>query len=256
MENTYLDQLLLLAKGRSLPHAIIIQSKNSEFIKDYLKEFLANAMCASKDGKPCKKCSDCIKIEAESHPDVKFIEPEKDAGPIKIEHIRDIREDAHIISNEGGYKFYIITNGERLTVQAQNAFIKILEEPPKNVIFIICTEFLSSLISTVRSRCQVFKCLEIENLSDSAENLAKEFVEAILNKDKIKMLFLGGEISNDRIFFKQIVNKIIELLIKSSGKAVLKINLIEKLDVLKSLIEMAERNVNFNLLVCALCAKM
>ena len=252
----YLQQLQLLAKNHTLPHAIIIECKNFASIKDYLKEFLEIAMCTAKDKKPCKKCPDCIKIESDSHPDIKFIEPEKDSKSIKIESIRSIREDAYIISNEGGYKFYIITNGELLTVQAQNAFIKILEEPPKNVVFIICTEYLSALISTIRSRCQTFKCLEDENLNDDVENLAKDFVEAILDDDKIKMLSLGAKIPNDRIFFKRLINIVIKLLIKNGDKDFLKESLVERLDILKSLLEMSEKNVNFNLLVCTLCAKM
>ena len=256
MENTYLQKLLLLAKEHTLPHAIIIEGKNFTFIKNYLKEILQNAMCTAKEEKPCKKCRDCVKIEAGFHPDVKFIEPEKDSKSIKIESIRYIREDAYIISNEGGYKFYIITNGELLTTQAQNAFIKILEEPPKNVIFIICTEFLSSLISTIRSRCQIFKCLEDEDINSSAEKLGTDFASAVLNGDKIKTLSISGKIPNDRIFFKQFINVVIGAIIKNCGKFSFKENLVEKIDVLKSVLEMSEKNVNFNLLVCTLCAKI
>ena len=90
----YLQQLQLLAKEHALPHAMIIECKNFASIKDYLKEFLAVSMCTAKDKKPCKKCPDCIKIESDSHPDIKFIEPEKDSKSIKIESIRNIREDA------------------------------------------------------------------------------------------------------------------------------------------------------------------
>jgi len=256
MENTYLQKLISLAREHALPHAMIIESKNYVSVKDYLIEILENAMCKGNGKKPCEECSDCIKIKAGFHPDVKFIEPEKDSKSIKIESIRNIREDAYIVSNEGGYKFYIITNGELLTTQAQNAFIKILEEPPKNVVFIICTEFLSALISTIRSRCQVFKFLENKDSGNDAENLAKAFMQAVLNNDKVEILSLGGKIPNDRIFFKQLVNRIIELLIKNCDNTFLKKTIVEKIDVLKNILEMSERNVNFNLLVCNLCAKI
>ncbi len=256
MENTYLQKLIFLAKEHALPHAIIIESKNFASVKDYLIEFLKNAMCKENIKKPCEECSDCIKIKAGFHPDVKFIEPEKDSKSIKIESIRNIREDAYIISNEGGYKFYIITNGELLTTQAQNAFIKILEEPPKNVVFIICTEFLSALISTIRSRCQIFKFLENEDVCNDVENLAKDFTKAVLNDDKIEILSLSGKIPNDRIFFKQFINKVLEFLIKNCNSDFLKENIVEKIDVLKNILEMSEKNVNFNLLVCTLCAKI
>lgn len=254
--NTYLQRLIFLAGEHALPHAIIIEGKNFISIKDYLSEVLENAMCKGSNEKPCKKCSDCIKLKAGCHPDVKFIEPEKDSKSIKIESIRNIREDAYVVSNEGGYKFYIIKNGELLTVQAQNAFIKILEEPPKNVVFIICTEFLSALISTIRSRCQIFRFLENEDLDSDVEKLGENFVKAILDDDKVEILSLGGKIPNDRIFFKQLINVIIELLIKNCDKDSLKEKLVEKIDVLENVLKMLERNVNFNLLVCTLCAKI
>ena len=73
-----------------------------------------------------------------------------------IDDVREIRDRAVLQPVEGGYKIYIIDEAHQLTTQAWNALLKLIEEPPPHLIFVFCTTDLSSVLPTVRSRCQTF----------------------------------------------------------------------------------------------------
>ncbi len=88
------------------------------------------------------------------HPDVITIEEEK--GIISVERIREIKADALILPNEAERKVYIIRDAQNMTVQAQNAFLKLLEEPPKHVAFILTADNRAKLLETILSRVAVF----------------------------------------------------------------------------------------------------
>ncbi len=259
MKENNLEELLSLSENHLIPHAVIVECNNIEDTMKIIKEITLRALCTSESQRPCRKCSGCLKVLSDSHTDVKVIAPEKGSSSIKVEKIRKIREDAYIKANEGGYKFYIIQNGDRMTAQSQNAFIKILEEPPKNVVFIILCNSASSLLATVRSRCQIYRVADFKNDVFEYEELSSEFADAILAEDKYEMVLMTSKIPNDRIVFKKFVEHVLHnLLVKYyekshniSGSKF--INMLDKLNYVASLIP---KNINFNLLLCYLCAEM
>jgi DNA polymerase III, gamma/tau subunits len=79
--------------------------------------------------------------------------PTEDRKYIQVDDIRALKEDAYSSSFKGAKKVYIIPNADKMTVSAQNAFLKVLEEPPQDCIFILLTEDRMQLLETVRSRC-------------------------------------------------------------------------------------------------------
>lgn len=259
MEENNLEELLSLSENHLIPHALIFECKSIEDTMKFIKEITLRAFCTSESQKPCGKCPGCLKVLSDSHTDVKVIAPEKGSSSIKVEKIRKIREDAYIKSNEGGYKFYIIQNGDLMTAQSQNAFIKILEEPPESVVFIILCRSASSLLATVRSRCQIYRMADFKNDVFEYEELSSEFADAILAEDKYEMVLMTSKIPNDRILFKKFIEHVLHnLLIKYyekkhdiSGSKF--INMLDKLNYVASLIP---KNINFNLLLCYLCAEM
>jgi len=119
--------------------------------------------CESQDLDACGKCSSCKKIEALRHPDIHFIncaqidKEEANAETIKIENIRQLQREANLLSYEGKMKVFIIDNAHNLTDEASGALLKILEEPPGNVLIILITSKVALLFKTIISRCQVFK---------------------------------------------------------------------------------------------------
>lgn len=258
-ENTYTDIFCDMVKSHKIPHAMIIEYPDVENCIKVALSIVSTALCEASTA-PCGKCPNCVKIRSGYHPDVKVVASRGNEKSIKVDDIRFIRDDAYILSNEGGYKFYIIKNAEFMTVQAQNAFIKILEEPPEKVIFILLCESSGGLLDTVKSRCQIFKLnvnSDFEETSDSL-NFAKKITEAVIRKDICKIMEYGAKIPNDRKFFKGVIQHTISLLLDaySHGDLIAKDpkEFVGNLEEIKSLIKYNESNVNFNLLVSYFCA--
>ncbi|MBC8061205.1 MAG: DNA polymerase III subunit gamma/tau [Clostridiaceae bacterium] len=112
------------------------------------------------DGEPCNACAMCLKVNSGTAIDVVEMDAASHRG---IDKMRDIIEDVQYLPTEGKYKVYIIDEVHMLTVEAVNAFLKTLEEPPKNVIFILATTDPQKLPITILSRCQRFNFTRIKN---------------------------------------------------------------------------------------------
>ena len=121
---------------------------------------LAKALLCSapKDGNPCGVCENCRKAEKGIHPDLLTVTrlPD-DKGKLKreitVDQIRDVVADAAILPNEAERKVYFIRDAGAMNAAAQNALLKILEEPPRFVAFVLAADNAGSLLETVRSRC-------------------------------------------------------------------------------------------------------
>jgi DNA polymerase-3 subunit delta' len=104
------------------------------------------------DGDACGTCPACTRIARGVHPDVTVVEPE-DSGAIKIEQVRTIVDRAAYRPFEGKRRVVVVDEADALVVQAQNALLKTLEEPPPSSVFILVTSRPDVLLPTVRSRC-------------------------------------------------------------------------------------------------------
>lgn len=110
--------------------------------------------------RPCGSCSSCIRIKSGNHPNVEVVKP---AGlSIKIKQIREIISEASKKPFESGYKIIIVESAEKMTSEAQDAFLKTLEEPPLNTVFILLAENHGLLLPTIVSRCQVYKLKPVD----------------------------------------------------------------------------------------------
>ena len=105
------------------------------------------------DGEPCNVCEMCRKINDGIAIDVSELDAASNNG---IDNIRDIIEDVQYPPQEARFKVYIMDEVHMLSTGAVNAFLKTLEEPPKNVIFILATTDPQKLPITILSRCQRF----------------------------------------------------------------------------------------------------
>ena len=120
--------------------------------KRTLARILAAAMECGERNAPCGCCSDCRKTLDGCHPDVITIdEPEKKT--VSVELIRQLQADAYVRPNEGPRKIYVIPRAQNMTDSAQNALLKLMEEPPAYVVFLLLTDNAEKLLPTVRSRC-------------------------------------------------------------------------------------------------------
>jgi DNA polymerase-3 subunit gamma/tau len=141
-----------LQSGR-VPHAFLFSGSRGVG-KTTSARILARALnCeAGPSADPCGTCSACTSILAGTHPDVVEIDA---ASHNLVDDIRELRDRVGFASMGGRYKVYILDEVHMLTRSAFNAFLKTLEEPPKNVVFVLATTELHKVPETIRSRCQV-----------------------------------------------------------------------------------------------------
>ena len=125
------------------------------------------------NGEPCNECEMCTKINEGLAIDVTELDAASNNG---IDKIRDIIDDTKYPPQEAKYKIYIMDEVHMLSVGAVNAFLKTLEEPPKNVIFILATTDPQKLPITILSRCQRFDFKRINQKEIS--NRLKKIVDA------------------------------------------------------------------------------
>ncbi len=247
-------------KSKNLPHALIIQCEDLLFAYENIKKSLPLLFCKSDGNLPCSVCSSCIKISKEIHPEIKVLSLLKDSKNIKIDQVRKVRQDAYVASSEGKYKIYIFNPAEAMNIQAQNALIKILEEPPKNVVFILLCKSSELLLDTVLSRCEIFRYQNInQNSSDlDLKSYAKNILELISQKKRVEILKILSKFSLDRQALKNLVYYIIgEFVegIKDSYKSKVEVEFIlERSDKLKLAIDFIDRNVNINLILTYICS--
>lgn len=140
-----------------LSHAYLITAPTGEESLR-LAETLAAAAVCSDEHPPCGRCRDCRKAAAGIHPDVAVIgRAQDDKGrqkrEITVDQVRALTADAPILPNEARRKVYIIDRADTMNIPAQNAALKLLEEPPEWVVFLLCAVNGELLLPTVRSRC-------------------------------------------------------------------------------------------------------
>ena len=117
---------------------------------------LAKALnCPVKQGDACEQCAVCQRIERHLHPDIHLVEPQGQV--IKIDQVRQLREVLALQAYEGRVKVAILDDVGKLTVEASNALLKVLEEPPVQTLFVLICQQLGSLPATVISRAQVLR---------------------------------------------------------------------------------------------------
>lgn len=137
---------------------------------------------------PCGTCASCLRALSGHSLDFKEIGLEGDANTLKIDQFREMKETLGFSSYSGSYRIFLITDAEKMTVQAANSLLKILEEPPVGWLFILTVSDPTLLPSTVVSRCQI---LRLRPLPEKAlrELLSKYDVPA----DRVDLLASLGE---------------------------------------------------------------
>ena len=101
----------------------------------------------------CDTCLNCRKVAEDNHADVHWVRAESKSRIITVEQMRVLMQDINLKPNEAEYKVAVIVGADRLNVQAANAFLKTLEEPPSRSILILLTTEPQRLLETILSRC-------------------------------------------------------------------------------------------------------
>ena len=155
------EKLLSEIASGKLSHAYLIEGGEG-CGKTYFARFAAAAVLCTGDKPPCGKCPSCVKALAGSHPDLFYFSPDKKAS-MGVETVRDIKKSLFFMPNDGDRKVYIIDDAQKMTVQAQNALLKFIEEPPASVLFFIVADKKESLLPTVVSRTRIISLAPSDN---------------------------------------------------------------------------------------------
>ena len=147
-----------------ISHAYIIHGEKSTG-KEFIARVFAMALqCEKGEAEPCNQCHSCKQALSKNQPDIIYVTHEK-PNTISVEDIRaQVNNDVAIKPYSSKYKVYIINEAEKMTVQAQNAILKTLEEPPAYVVILLLVSNLQTLLPTILSRCVT---LNMKPVSDS-----------------------------------------------------------------------------------------
>ena len=144
-------------------HAYILNGQRGSGKKMLAKLFAMTLQCESDRSDPCGECRSCIQANNGNQPDIITVKHEKPAS-ISVDDIRtQVNGDIMIKPYSSPYKVCIIPDADLLTVQAQNALLKTIEEPPEYAVIFLLTENADSLLPTIRSRCVMLKLRNIKD---------------------------------------------------------------------------------------------
>lgn len=140
---------------KPLSHAYIIAGETGSG-RGVLAQFMAQKALCNQENAPCGSCDHCEKVEDRIHPDVQIL-GNPDGKALSVEQIRQIHKDCLLRPNQAQGKVYAILQADQLGPSAQNALLKILEEPPSYATFLLITGENAALLETIRSRCQLLR---------------------------------------------------------------------------------------------------
>lgn len=256
------SHILNSIKNDHLPHAFLFYGNEGAGKEAFAIEVAKLLNCDKGPLHICQRCSHCIKIAGLEHPDVKFIFPIPAASTVKLEDIgeairdkaqnpfrrtkfsgkntfisidaiRDLKREARFKLYEGKKKIFIITEADQMRPEAANALLKMLEEPPQNLMLILITSRIHRILPTIRSRCQLVHFPPLDGdliiktirkyTPDPPEHLAR-IVKLSLENIKLAFEFIEEDVLRKREQAVEFLRKVV--LIDKSQEL---LNLIEEI---------------------------
>lgn len=153
--------------------------------KKLCAKIFAQALVCKKEDAPCGRCQMCIQAKARTLPDIIYVVKDSDKTQIGVDNVREqVIAEAYLKPRFAKRKIFVIEQGDILSDEAQNALLKVLEEPPSYVTFIICVTKKEKLLQTVLSRSQTISFFPLP--CDVIENYLLEFTE--IKEDEASIL--------------------------------------------------------------------
>ena len=175
LENSY--------KMGRLSHAYLFHGLSRVGKKFCAQEFIKFLNCENKKDRPCNACRACADIEKGIFPDFTLLEPE--GKEIKIAQMRKLEYYFSLSPSVSSFKTAVIDQAHSMTTEAQNSFLKTLEEPKGRALFILITEYPDRILPTILSRVQKiqFSAVDKSEISDylRQQNISKSQVQKIVD---------------------------------------------------------------------------
>jgi len=181
-------------KDRGIKHAYLFSSTDE--IKNIAScKLFSLLMNCEGENQPCFNCKNCLKIKNNNSLDV-FVYPKNKS--IVVEDIKDIIDNCYVSSAELDKKIYILNNFDEANIVSQNKFLKTLEEPPKNVVFLLNCKNLNQVLDTVKSRCEIISLpqipiREIENAIENTDIELNKIIEENCDNELGNYLLLNDK---------------------------------------------------------------
>lgn len=264
--------LLSVYENGRIPHALILEGAPEQTLA--LAKWLAQAaVCTGPGVHPCGHCPGCVKTQANSHPDITFAGGGETGRSFHKDEILALRRDAYVRPNEAPCRVFVLENAQNLSPQAQNALLKVLEEPPAAVQFLLTCDRSSSLLATVRSRSQIYTLETAQPEQD--DGLAQQIALAVCSSKESGLLYLTAPLVKDKLRLRTVLERLTllfrdALVLRSGGTLLLEDDGIARklaqsltraqlYKLIQSVREMrtyVERNANTPLLVTVLCVRL
>lgn len=149
-------RLLSSLKNNFPGQSYVIQGDSIEEISEFTDEWVKTLACLDRNDKgACGHCRHCKLMMSGNYADIYKLEPASKSRTILVDSLRDFQNRFYMKSASGVKKIGVIVEADRMQVQAQNAFLKTLEEPPPDTFLILLTTRLDGLLNTIRSRCRM-----------------------------------------------------------------------------------------------------
>lgn len=198
-----------------ISHAYILSGEAGMGRKSLAHAFALSLLCEKGLPQPCMQCHACKQVLSGNHPDLIHVTHEKPAS-IGVDDIREQINDTIMVRPYSSYyKIYIVDEAEKMTVQAQNALLKTIEEPPSYAVILLLTTNPDAFLQTILSRCVQLK---LKPLRDS---VVKEYLIQSLHVEEsqaeIYAAFARGNLGKaihlaESEDFKQMYEQLMKLL--------------------------------------------
>lgn len=206
-QNHVIQTLINEIEQNKIAHAYLFSGHRGTGKTSMARLFAKAINCQNRKGfEPCNECIACQEINKGSAIDIIEIDAASNRG---IDDIRSLRDSIRYKPNLLKYKVLILDEAHQLSKDAANALLKILEEPPEYVIFILATTEAHKMISTISSRCQRFDFykLTIKEIVFKLEEIAKK-EGVIIEKEALELIAASadGALRDAEGIFDQILN--------------------------------------------------
>lgn len=281
LENSVEKSLSAALNTRRFPHAVIYEGGTTDERMALAMKTAAALVCSGGGEVPCGACPNCRKASADSHADILVYSVEDKPKAFKVDIIREIRAKAYIVPNEADRKVFILENAHTMGVEGQNAILKILEEPPEYVNFILLCSSKSGFLPTVLSRAAVYNLGQAsaqgaEIPRETVVETAKKIALASAAMNDFEIVKAAGAFEKDQKLLRAVLPAIQEIyaaalrikyyaeeensefgdVAKELAHRLSRNSLLALIESTDALMDAARLNANHNLMVTAVCTKL